>query len=320
MKIAVLDDYLGYSHRFADWGDLGASVTVFTDPIPEDSLVDTLAPFDVLCVMRERTPFPATLIEALPNLRLLVTTGMRNLSIDTAAATARGVTVCGTASRAAATSHLAMTLILAATRNLLPNVNTLASGGWQAEAGRDLEGLTLGLIGLGRLGAVVADLARPFGMRIVAWSANLDDARCAEVGVERMESLVDLLRVADVASIHVVLSDRTRGLIGAAELAAMKPDAVLVNTSRAAIVDQDSLIAALRAGRPGRAALDVFEIEPLPADSPFRDKVLIEDGRLLMTPHIGYGALATYERMYRETAEAVQAWVSDAPVRVIAAP
>lgn len=320
MKIAVLDDYLGYSRRFADWGDLGDNVTVFTDPIPEDSLADTLAPFDVLCVMRERTPFPATLIEALPNLRLIVTTGMRNLSIDTAAAAARGVMVCGTASRAAATSHLAMTLILAATRNLLPNVNTLSGGGWQAEAGRDLEGLTLGLIGLGRLGAAVADLARPFGMRIVAWSANLGDARCAEVGVERMESLADLLSVADVASIHLVLSDRTRGLIGAAELAAMKPDAVLVNTSRAAIVDQNSLVAALHAGRPGRAALDVFEIEPLPADSPFRDKVLIEDGRLLMTPHIGYGALATYERMYRETAEAVRAWISDAPVRVIAAP
>ncbi len=317
MKIAVLDDYHGYAMRFGEWGALGADVTVFDKPIPEADLAETLAPFDVLCVMRERTPLPAALIHALPGLRLIVTTGMRNASIDMAAAAARGVTVCGTASRASATSHLAMTLILMAARNLVPNLNAVNRGGWQADAGRDLEGLTLGLVGLGRLGAAVADLARPFGMTLTAWSANLTDARCAEVGVTRAESLDVLLEGADVVSIHQVLSARTQGLIGAPQLARMKPDAVLVNTSRGPIVERDALLAALRAGCPGCAAIDVFDEEPLPADSPWRDGALIDSGRLILTPHIGYGALGTYERMYCETAEAVHAFASGTPMRVI---
>lgn len=317
MKIAVLDDYLGYSDRYADWGDLGRDVTVFRDPIPEAELAAILAPFDVLCLMRERTPMPAALIDALPNLRLIVTTGMRNLSIDMQAARARGITICGTASRAAATAQLAMTLILVSARNLLGNLNSVARGGWQVDAGRDLEGLTLGLIGLGRLGADVAALARPFGIKMVAWSQNLTDARCAEVGVARAESLDALLEQADVASIHLILSERTRGLIGAAELARMKPDASLVNTSRGAIVDRDALLAALRAGQIANAAIDVFEQEPLPKDSPWRDADLIGSGRLILTPHVGYGALATYERMYRETAEDVRTFAKGAPLRVI---
>lgn len=317
MKIAVLDDYHGYAMRFGDWGALGADVTVFDTSIPDDALAETLAPFDVLCIMRERTPLPGALIAALPKLRLIVTTGMRNAAIDMGAAAARGVTVCGTASRASATSHLAMTLILVAARNLIPNLNAVNGGGWQAGAGRDLEGLTLGLVGLGRLGAAVAALARPFGMEITAWSANLTDARCAEVGVTRAESLNALLEASDVVSIHQVLSDRTRGLIGAAELARMKPDAVLVNTSRGPIIERDALLAALHQGRPGCAAIDVFEEEPLPADSPWRDGALIDSGRLILTPHIGYGALATYARMYRETAECVHAFASGTPLRVI---
>jgi len=317
MKIAVLDDYLGYSDRYAAWGDLGGDVSVFRDPIPAAELAATLAPFDVLCVMRERTPMPASLIEALPNLRLIVTTGMRNLSIDMEAARSRGITVCGTASRAAATAQLAMTLILVASRNLVGNINSVARGSWQAEAGRDLDGLTLGLIGLGRLGADVAALARPFGVKMVAWSQNLTDARCAEVGVTRAESLEALLEQADVASIHLVLSARTTGLIGAAELARMKPDACLVNTSRAAIIDRDALLSALHAGRLANAAIDVFEEEPLPADSAWRNADLIASGKLIATPHVGYGSLATYERMYRETAENVRAFASGAPLRVI---
>ncbi|WP_213685121.1 D-2-hydroxyacid dehydrogenase family protein [Roseicyclus sp.] len=319
MKIAVLDDYLGYSDRFADWGDLGGDVTVFRDPIPQRDLVATLSPFDVLCVMRERTPMPADLINALPNLRLIVTTGMRNLSIDMDAAKQRGITVCGTASRAAATAQLAMTLILVASRNLVGNLNSMARGGWQAPAGRDLDGLTLGLIGLGRLGADVAALARPFGVKMVAWSQNLTDARCAEVGVSRADSLGALLEMADVASIHLVLSERTTGLIGAAELARMKPDAGIVNTSRGPIIDRDALLAALRAGQIANAAIDVFEEEPLPKDSPWRDADLIASGRLILSPHVGYGALATYERMYRETAEDVRAFTEGAPLRVIGA-
>ena len=319
MKIAVLDDYLGYSERYADWGDLGGDVTVFRAPIAPGDLATTLAPFDVLCVMRERTPLPAEVIHALPRLRLIVTTGMRNLSIDMEAAAARGITVCGTASRVAATSQLAMTLILVATRNLVANLGALSRGGWQADAGRDLDGLTLGLIGLGRMGAEVAALARPFGVKIVAWSQNLTDARASEVGVARAESLGALLEMADVASIHLVLSERTQGLIGAPELARMKPDACLVNTSRGPIIQRDPLLAALRAGQLATAAIDVFEEEPLPQNSPWRDADLIASGKLIATPHVGYGALATYERMYRETAENVRAFASGAPLRVIGA-
>ncbi len=317
MKIAVLDDYQNYSSRFADWGDLAEHVTVFRTPIAAADLAATLAPFDVLCVMRERTPLPAKLIDALPSLRLIVTTGMRNNAIDLAAARARGITVCGTVSRASATAHLAFTLILVATRNLLPEVRSLQSGGWQAEAGRDLDGLTLGLIGLGRLGAAVAELARPFGMKIVAWSQNLTPGRCAEVGVAQAETLCQLLEVSDVASIHLVLSDRTRGLIGATELARMKQDAVLVNTSRAPILDEAALLAALRVGRPSRAALDVFEHEPLPDGAAISDAGLIEAGKLILTPHIGYGSLETYRVMHDQTAENVRAWANGAPVREI---
>lgn len=317
MKIAVLDDYLGYSERFADWGDLAGGVTVFRDPIAQDALPETLAPFDVICVMRERTPLPAELIEALPKLQLIVTTGMRNSSINMAAAAARGITVCGTASRLTATSHLAMTLILLAVRNLVPNLTSVANGGWQAEAGRDLEGLTLGVIGLGRLGADVVALARAFGVKILAWSQNLTDARCAEVGVTRADSLGALLEQSDVVSLHLVLSDRTKGLIGAEELARMKPDACLVNTARGPIIDRDALLAALRAGQLGVAALDVFEEEPLSEKSPWRDADLIASGRLILTPHVGYGALATYQRMYGETAENVRAFAKGAPRQVI---
>ena len=317
MRIAVLDDYSGYSTRFANWGDLADAVTVFREPIPPADLVRKLVPFDVLCVMRERTPLPGDLIGALPNLSLIVTTGMRNNAIDIAAARARGVTVCGTTSRASATAHLAFTLILVAARNLLSEVQMLQSGGWQAEPGRDLDGLTLGLIGLGRLGEAVAKLAQPFGMNIVAWSHNLTAERCAEVGVVHADSLEHLLELSDVASIHLVLSDRTRSLIGATELARMKADAVLVNTSRAPIVDEAALLTALRAGRPARAALDVFEQEPLPADAAIRDKELVASGRLILTPHIGYGALETYRMMYAQTAENVRAWAEKCPIREI---
>ncbi len=316
MKLAVLDDYHEYARRFADFGP-DCDVTVFTDPIPPDALAGTLAPFDALCVMRERTPLPGDLIAALPDLRLIVTTGMRNLSIDMDAARARGITVCGTNGRTPGTTQLAMTLILLATRNLLPNLAAINAGGWQAEAGRDLDGLTLGLIGLGRLGALMADMARPFGMKVIAWSENLTDPRCAEVGVRRAESLDALLSEADVASVHLVLSERTRGLIGPAELRRMKPDAVLVNTSRGPILDETAIVPALRAGAPGTVALDVFGTEPLPLGDPLRAEDLIAEGRLILTPHIGYGTLQTFETMYREAGEAVRAYLAGAPVRVL---
>lgn len=318
MKIAVLDDYQGVAAGLADWASLDAEVSYFHDTAHGPALAARLAPFDVLCVMRERTPLPAALIAALPRLKLIVTTGARNASIDVAAATARGVVVCGTASRAPATAQMVMTLILAASRRLMAEANAMRADGWQQGLGRDLDGLTLGLIGLGRLGAAVAALARPFGVRLTAWSANLTEARCAEVGVTRAPTLDALLAGADIASIHVVLSERTRGLIGARELALMRPDALLVNTSRGPVVDAAALLEGLRAGRPGMAALDVYDAEPLAPDHPLRDAALIDAGRLLLTPHIGYVSRQTYEIFYRETVEDIRAWLDGAPIRVIA--
>lgn len=319
MRIAVLDDSHSLAAAHCDWGDLAPGVTIFRDPIPEAERARTLAPFEVLCIMRERTPLPGALIDALPNLRLIVTSGVRNASVDMQAAAARDITVCGTPSRPDGTAQLAMLLILTALRRMGPEMTALHSGGWQAaEVGRDATGLTLGLIGLGKQGGALAALARPFGMRLIGWSANLTEARCAELGVERMDSLAALLAEADVASVHLVLSGRSRGLIGAAELALMKRDAVLVNTARAPIVDETALLAALRAGTgPGMAALDVFEAEPLPQDSPLRDADLIAAGKLVMTPHIGYASAQNYALMYRETSAAVHAWLAGAPIRVI---
>jgi phosphoglycerate dehydrogenase-like enzyme len=320
MRIAVLDDYQGVALSLADWQALGGTVTVFRDTVGGDALVERLQPFEVICAMRERTPLPAAVIGALPNLKLIVTTGMRNASIDSAAAAARGVTVCGTASRTTATAHLTMTLILAAMRGLIPEARSMRDGGWQSGLGRDLAGLTLGIVGLGNQGAGVAALAQAFGMTVMAWSQNLTEARCADVGVTKAESLAALLGTADVVSIHLVLSDRTRGLIGAEQMAQMKPDALLVNTSRGPIVDESAVITALRAGRPGMAALDVYGQEPVPADAPLRDTALIDSGRLLLTPHIGYAARQTLETMYLQTVECIAAWNAGSPVRVIAAP
>ncbi|MEM7499986.1 MAG: D-2-hydroxyacid dehydrogenase family protein [Pseudomonadota bacterium] len=319
MRIAVLDDYQGAARRLADWSGIegeGAEIDVFRDTVGGAALIERLKPYDVVCLMRERTPFPASLIEALPKLRLIVTTGARNLSIDVATARARGITVSGTASRGPTTSQFTMALILAATRRIVPEATSMAAGGWQRGLGRDLDGLTLGLIGLGRLGAEVAALARPFGVELIAWSANLTEERCAEVGgVRRMESLGALLEASDIASVHLLLSDRTRGLIDGALLRRMKPDALIVNTSRGPIVPWRDLLAALKAGRPGMAAIDVYDEEPLPADHPLRDKALIGEGRLLLLPHFGYVSEQTYTLFYRQTVEAIEAWKAGAPIR-----
>ncbi|MGP9818600.1 D-2-hydroxyacid dehydrogenase family protein [Salinarimonas sp. NSM] len=320
MRIAVLDDYAGVALRLADWSGMG-EVVVFRDTLAdEDRLVARLGPFDVVCVMRERTPLPGRVLSRLPRLRLIVTTGPRNAAIDVEAARANGITICGTASRKTATSELTMAMILALSRRLAPESAALLDGRFQTGLGRDLAGATLGLIGLGVIGAQVAALGRAFGMDVCAWSRNLDDARCAEVGVSRCASLADLMARADVASVHLVLSERTRGLVGADAFAAAKPDAVFVNTSRAAIVDTKALLDALREGRLGMAGLDVFDEEPLPPDDPVLDRALIASGRLLLTPHLGYATEATFSLFYRETVEAVRAWLAGTPVRVIAAP
>ena len=316
-RIAVLDDYQDVARRMADWSRLpaGAELTVFHDTLKDEKAVaERLAGFDVVCAMRERTPFPASLFARLPKLKLLVTTGMRNAAIDTAAATAAGVTVCGTAGSGTSTIELTWALILALVRRIPDQDRSMREGGWQVGLGGDLGGRTLGLLGLGRLGGAVARIGQAFGMETIAWSANLTAERAAEVGATRVER-DELFRESDILSVHVVLGERTRGLIGAGELAQMKPTALLVNTSRGPIIDEAALIAALQAGRIAGAGLDVYDDEPLPADHPLR-----RAPNTVLTPHVGYVSEATYRTMYGETLENVLAYLAGSPVRVIAAP
>ncbi len=314
VSIAVLDDYQGVAHEFADWSVLpdDAEVVFFSEVLgTEDAVAARLQDFEIICAMRERTPIPASLLRRLPNLKLLVTTGMRNASIDLQAAADCGVMVCGTASPANATAELAMGLVLALARGIVTEAHSVRTGGWQLGVGRDLRGATLGIIGLGRLGGAVARMAEGFGMRLVAWSQNLTEARAAECGATLM-SKEGLLAEADFVTIHLRLSDRSRGLIDRAALSLMKPDAYLINTSRAPIVDTEALVEALRANQIAGAALDVHDEEPLPPEAPLR-----HIDNLLLTPHIGYVTRETYDVFYRETVEAVAAYLAGAPVRVL---
>jgi phosphoglycerate dehydrogenase-like enzyme len=318
MAIAILDDYSDAALRLADWSGLG-EITVFSDTITDHAaLVARLMPFEVICLMRERTPMPAALIEALLNLRLIVTSGPKNAAIDAAAAKARGITVCGTESRKTTTSELSILMMLALNRRLLPEVASLNAGGWQAGLGRDVAGLTLGLVGLGNIGAQMAVLGKALGMEIAAWSQNLSDERCEALGVRKMASLGDLLAVSDVASVHLVLSERTTGLIDRAALASAKTGLVLINTSRGPIIDSAAVLDWLRRDLTAKAGLDVFDSEPLPQDDPLRADDLISEGRLLLTPHLGYTVEATFRLFYTQTAEAIRAWRAGAPIRVIA--
>jgi phosphoglycerate dehydrogenase-like enzyme len=312
IQVAVLDDYQRVASDYAAWSSLRADVTFFSDHLGDGvALIERLGPFAVIAAMRERTPFPRPLIEALPNLRLLVTTGMSNASIDLPAATDLGITVCGTASPGVGTAELTFGLILALARDLVGEVASVRTGGWQTGVGRDLQGSTLGVIGLGKQGGAVARFGQAFGMEVAAWSQNLTAARAAELGV-RLMSKDGLLAAADYVTIHLRLSDRTRGLLGAAELARMKPTAFLINTSRAPIVDGEALLAAVRAGTIAGAALDVFDPEPLPADHPFR-----HEHRILATPHIGYVTDDTYRSFYTEVVEDIAAWMAGSPIRVL---
>lgn len=314
VAIAILDDYQNVALEMADWSRLQANprITVFNQPFAdEDAVARALAGSDVVCLMRERTPFPASLIERLPNLRLIVTSGNRNAAIDIAAAKKRGVLVCGTDSPAYATAELAMGLMLSLARNIHTEFANVRAGGWQTTLGRDLRGSTLGLIGLGRLGGRVALYARAFEMKVIAWSENLTQQRCDEVGAEKVDK-DDLLRRADIVSIHTRLSNRTRGLIGAREFRLMKPTAYLINTSRGAIVDEAALIEALQQGRIAGAALDVYDREPLPADHPLRSIP-----RVLLTPHLGYVTEQTYRVFYGGMVDAIEGWLAGKPVGVI---
>lgn len=314
MKIAVLDDYQRVSQDYADWSQLPDScdVEIFDDHIAEEkALVERLAPFEIICAMRERTPLTRSLIAKLPNLRLIVTTGMRNASIDVKAAMDKGIVVSGTQSSGPATADLTMTLLLALSRNLIQEVASVRSGGWQVGVGRSLTGSTLGIVGLGKLGTRVAHLVRPFDMELLAWSQNLTEERAREVGA-RLVSKEDLFRQSDFVTLHVLLSERTRGLVGAQELGLMKHTAALINTSRGPIVDEAALIAALRSGRPAAAALDVYDREPLPTDSPLRSLK-----NLIATPHIGYVTHEAYDVFYKETVEDILAYLKGAPIRVV---
>lgn len=311
--VAVLDDYQEVAADFGAWHQVDGDITFFTEHVADhDLLVEQLMPFDVIVAMRERTPFPRKVIASLPNLRLLITTGMRNASIDLSAATEHGVIVCGTNSPGHATAELSFALIQALARGLVGEIDSVRSGGWQRGLGRDLRGAQLGLIGLGRLGTQVAAMGKVFGMDVSAWSHNLTPERTEEVGV-RLVRFDELLASADFVSIHVRLSDRTRGLIGTEQLALMRPDAYLVNTSRGPIVDTDALITAVRDGAIAGAALDVHDTEPLPADHPVRS-----EPRILVTPHIGYVTRQTYEIFYGQAVEDIVAWRSGTPIRVLA--
>ena len=313
-RIAITDDYQNVALAMADWSKLRANheVVVFNRPFAsQDDAAQSLAGFDVLAIMRERTAFPRALLDRLPGLKLIVTTGARNASVDVKACTEKGITVCGTEGGNHATAELAMAIILGLARNFHVELHNMREGRWQTTIGQDLRGKTLGLLGLGRLGGQLAEYAKPFGMEIIAWSPNLTDARAKEKGAARVEK-DDLFKRSDFISIHVVLSDRSRGLVGARELALMKPTASIVNTSRGPIIDGRALAAALREGRIAGAGLDVYDVEPLPAADALR-----REPRALLTPHIGYVTRETYNGFFPGTVEAIEAWLAGKPVRVI---
>ena len=315
-RCAVLNDYQQVAAASADWTAVADRVDVvsFSEAFAdEDAAASALAGFEIVVAMRERTAFPASLLSRLPDLKLLITAGSRNAVIDVSAASAAGITVCGTGMVGTPTADLTWGLIIALARHLTVEAANLRSDGpWQRTVGTDLAGSTLGVVGLGRLGSTVASIGRIFSMDVVAWSQNLTDERCAEVEVRRADSLTDLLRVADFVTIHVVLSKRTRGLIGAAELAVMKPSAYLINTARGPIVDEAALITALADGRIAGAGLDVFDIEPLPGDHPFRTLPTV-----IATPHLGYVTKDSYAAIYSDAIADIVAYLDGSPIRVI---
>ena len=313
-RIAVLDDYQGVALQMADWSTLQAQaeIVIFREAFgSEPAAAVALAGFDVVCANRERTLFPRSLFEKLPELRLLVTTGMRNLAIDLDAARDNGVTVCGTASPGHAASELAWGLVLALSRRIVAEDRAVRRGLWQSTLGNDLRGRTLGILGLGRHGGLVAGYGQAFGMEVLAWSTNLTEERCAEVGANRVE-LDELLARSDVISIHLVMGPRYQGLLGPAELAKMKPTALLVNTSRGPIVDENALIDALREQRIGGAGLDVYDYEPLSPHHP-----LVTLPNTVLTSHVGFVTEETYRVFYGETVECVTRWLAGDPVRLL---
>ena len=307
-KIAILDDYQNVALKMADWSALQsrASIEVFTDTIKSpDELVDRLLPFDVICAMRERTPLPRAIIERLPRLKLIASTGPKNTSIDHDAAKERGIVVKDTRGSLTAPIELTWALIQASARNVTAEAVTLRSGGWQQTVGDELKGKTLGVLGLGRIGGKIAKIAQVFEMRVITWSDRATKNEAEEAGAT-LVTKEQLLGESDILSIHLVLVDATRGLIGANEIAQMKPTAWLVNTSRGEIVDEAALVKALEAKKLAGAALDVFGVEPLPAGHPFRTL-----GNVVATPHLGYVSQQQYKIWYGDTVDCITAWLDE---------
>ncbi|MGH8915368.1 MAG: D-2-hydroxyacid dehydrogenase family protein [Acidimicrobiia bacterium] len=312
MRIAVLDDYQRVAESLADWSVLDADIVFYAEHIADrEQLLSRLAGFEVVVVMRERTPFPREVLEGLPGLKLVVTTGAANASIDLKTAHQLGIIVSGTGSLPHPTGELTMMLILALARGLVTEIDSVRSGGWQVGLGRDLLGSTLGVIGLGRLGSQVTGLGQAFGMEVLAWSQNLTSEKAGEAGVIAV-SKEELLRRSDFVTIHLRLSDRTRGLIGEHELSLMGPASYLINASRGPIVDEAALLNAVQSGVIAGAALDVFDEEPLPPDHPFRS-----ERRILATPHIGYVTRESYQVFFQGVIEAIEGWRNGSPIRLL---
>jgi D-3-phosphoglycerate dehydrogenase len=315
-RCAILDDYQNIALQSADWSKVAADldVKVFHEHLgAQDNVINTLQGFEIICAMRERTAFPRAVLDKLPSLKLLITTGARNASIDVAAARERNVMVCGTPGVGNPTSGIAIGLMLELTRRIgYENARMKAGVPWQTTIGPDLEGLTLGVVGLGKLGTRTSRIAQAFGMKVIAWSQNLTGEKCKEVGVD-YAGKEDLFRQADFVTVHVVLSQRTRGLIGAKELALMKRSAYIINTSRGPIIDEPALLAALRNNSIAGAGLDVFDIEPLPVDHPLRK---LEN--VVLTPHLGYVSLQNYRAYFSGIVEDIRAFLDGKPVRVLA--
>jgi phosphoglycerate dehydrogenase-like enzyme len=306
MKIAILDDYQDVALRLADWSDVRrrAEIVVFNDHVGEPSaVIERLRPFDVVCVMRERTPLPREILQQLPNLRLIASTGPRNASIDTRAAADLGIAVTATGYDSTPTIEFTWSLILANMRGIDREAASLRSGGWQIGLGANLRGKTLAVVGLGNIGKEVARIGLAFGMKVIAWSQNLTAEKANAAGATLVDKQT-VFREADVVTVHLVLSGRTRGLIGAPEFALMKPTARFVNTSRGPIVDEAALIEALQARRIAGAAVDVFDVEPLPAGHPFRKL-----DNVLATPHIGYVSEDLYRTFYGDAAANIAKWM-----------
>ena len=305
-QIAVLDDYQNVALESADWSMLRdrADITVFQDHVDDaDGVVTRLLPFDIVCVMRERTPLPRSIIERLPNLKLISSTGPVNASIDVAAAADHGVAVSHTGYRSTPTIEFTWALILASARNIVAESNSVRSGGWQQTVGTDLRGKTLGVLGLGNVGSQVARIGTAFGMKLIAWSQNMTPESAKAAGAI-LVSKDQLFERADILTIHLVLSSRTRGLVGAAELERMKPTARLINASRGPIVEEQALISVLKNKQIAGAAIDVFDIEPLPPSHPFRTL-----DNVLATPHIGYVSHGLYKTFYEDTVSNIRKWI-----------